>query len=345
MAVGVALIVAAVDAQADTATVVVSPPTLRSLAVARSFVMGTAVDPNALRADAQYGQQLAAQYNGVTSEWAMKFGPIHPGATVYNFTDADRLVSYAQSNGMTIHGHALVWGDGLPLWITQTTYTKAQLLQVLKDHIATVVGRYRGKVASWDVVNEAVDDTVLLRNTLWLRVIGPEYIDSAFVWTHRADPAAKLYLNDNHAEGLTTKSNNVLTLVQGLRARGIPIDGVGFQAHFTLNPPPPAASDLQANLARFANAGLDVRVSEMDVRVPDSASSAALSQEATIYHDMLDACLRVGARCTGFTSWGYTDKYSWIPKFYPGYGRALPFDAGYQPKPADDALAGRLQQP
>ncbi len=345
VAVGAVLIVAALDSSADTVAAVVHPPTLRSLAAARGFVMGTSVDVNALRLDAQFRQQLAAQYNGVTSEWAMKFGPIHPQPTIYNFTEADRLVSFAQTNNMTIHGHTLVWGEGLPAWITQGTFTKAQLLQVMKDHITTVVGRYRGKVASWDVVNEVVDDSVPLRNTLWLQVIGPEYIDSAFVWAHRADPAAKLYLNENHAEGVNTKSTMVLTLVQGLRARGIPIDGVGFQAHFALTPPPPTASDLQANFARFATAGFDVRVSEMDVRVPDSASTIALDQEASIYRDVLDACLRVGSRCTGFTTWGFTDKYSWIPKFYPGYGRALPFDASYQPKPADDALAGRLQQP
>ena len=275
----------------------------------------------------------------------MKFGSIHPGPTIYSFTEADRLVGFAQSNGMTIHGHTLVWDEALPRWITQGTFTKAQLLKVLKDHITTVVGRYRGKVASWDVVNEVADDAVPLRNTLWLQVIGPEYIDSAFVWAHQADPAGKLYLNETHAEGLNARSNNVLTLVQGLRARGIPIDGVGFQAHFTINPPPPTAADLRANLARFANAGFDVRVSEMDVRVPDTAASTAIEQEATTYRDMLDACLQLGSRCSGFTSWGFTDRYSWIPEYYPGYGRGLPFDANYQPKPADDALAGRLQQP
>lgn len=345
VAVGVAMIVAALQADADTVPVVVQPPALRSLAAGRGFVMGTSVDVNALRLDAQFRQQLASQYNGVTSEWAMKFGPIHPQATVYNFAEADRLVTFAQSNNMTIHGHTLVWGEGLPNWIVLGKFTKAQLLQVLESHITAVVSRYRGKVASWDVVNEVVDDTVPLRNTLWLQVIGPEYIDSAFVWAHRADPGAKLYINENHAEGVNPKSTRILTLVQGLRGRGIPVDGVGFQAHFTLNPPPPTAADIQANLARFATAGFDVRVSEMDVRVADNAPASALDQEAAIYRYVLQACLAQGARCTGFTSWGFTDKYSWIPKFYPGYGRGLPFDAAYQPKPADDSLAGRLRQP
>ena len=345
VAVGVALIVAATDSEADTVLAAVHPPALRALAAARGFVMGTSVDVNALRLDPQFRQQLAAEYNGVTSEWAMKFGPIHPRMLVYNFTEADRLVAFAKSSDMTVHGHTLVWGEGLPAWVSQGKLTTTQLLAVLHDHITTVVGRYRGSIASWDVVNEVVDDSVPLRNTLWLQVIGPAYIDSAFVWAHRADPTARLYLNENHAEGITAKSTRLLALVRGLRARGIPIDGVGFQAHLVLSPAPPAAADIQANFSRFAAAGFDIRVSEMDVRVPDTASSAALEQEAELYRAVLDACLRIGTRCTGFTSWGFTDKYSWIPKFYPRYGRALPFDASYQPKPADDSLAARLQQP
>lgn len=346
VALGVALIVAAAGDSgtlADTATVAVDPP-LRSLASAHHLLVGVAVDVNALHSDAQYRQKLASEYSSVTPEWVMKFGTIHPGPNQYSFDAADSLVSFALANGMAVHGHTLVWGDALPQWITRGTFTRDQLLQVLKEHIATVVGRYRGKVATWDVVNEVVDDTTL-RNTLWLKVIGPAYIDSAFVWARRADPAAKLYLNETHAEGLNAKANTTLTLVQGLRARAIPIDGVGFQAHFTLTPPPPSAADLAANLARFVNAGFDVRVSEMDVRVADGAPVSALDQQAAVYRDMLDACLQVSPHCVAFTTWGFTDRHSWIPKFYPGFGRALPFDASYASKPAYTALLTRLQQP
>jgi endo-1,4-beta-xylanase len=347
VALGVALIVAAggdSGTSADTATVAVDPP-LRSLAGAHHLQVGVAVDMNAFHSDALYRQKLAAEYSSVTPEWVMKFATIHPGPNRYSFDAADSLVSFALANGMAVHGHTLVWGEALPQWITGGTFTRDQLLQLLKDHIATVVGRYRGTVATWDVVNEVVDDTVPLRNTLWLKVIGPAYIDSAFVWAHRADPAAKLYLNETHAEGLNAKSNATLTLVQGLRARAVPIDGVGFQAHFTLTPPPPSAADLAANLARFVSAGFDVRVSEMDVRIADGASSSALDQQAAVYRDMLDACLQVSPHCVAFTTWGFTDRHSWIPKFYPGFGRALPFDASYGSKPAYTALLTRLQQP
>jgi endo-1,4-beta-xylanase len=345
LALGTALIVAAGAGQADTATVVVQP-TLRSVASARNFVMGTAVVMNAYNADPQYSQTLAAQFNSLVPGNVLKFDQVHPSPTQYNFANADELVRFAQANNMAIHGHTLVWDESLPAWITGGTFTKAQLLKVLAGHIATVVGRYRGKIASWDVVNEVVDGTTApLRNTIWLQVIGPEYIDSAFVWTHRADPGTKLYLNETHAEGVNPKSNAVLSLVQGLRARGIPIDGVGFQAHFTLSPPPPTASDLQTNFARFATAGFDVRVSEMDVRIADTTGASALTTAATIYESTLDACLRLGSRCAGFTTWGFTDRYSWIPSAYPGFGRAMLFDENYQPKPAVGALIARLQQP
>ncbi|HXJ29770.1 MAG TPA: endo-1,4-beta-xylanase [Gemmatimonadales bacterium] len=347
VALGVAMIVAAGGNSgklADTATVAVDPP-LRSLASVHHLLVGVAVDMNAFHSDAHYSQTLAAEYSSVTPEWIMKFGSIHPGPNQYSFADPDSLVSFALTHGMVVHGHTLVWGAALPAWVSGGTFTRDQLLKVLGDHIATVVGRYRGKVASWDVVNEVVGDTTPLRNTLWLQVIGPAYIDSAFVWAHRADPGAKLYLNETHAEGINAKSTATLTLVQALRARGIPIDGVGFQAHFALTPPPPTAADLAANLARFVSAGFDVRVSEMDVRIADSAQASALDQQAAIYHDMLDACLRVSPHCTAFTTWGFTDRHSWIPKFYPGYGRALPFDGTYQSKPAYTALLTRLQQP
>lgn len=320
-------------------------PTLRDLAEARHLLIGAAVVMDAYSSDPQYRQTLASQYNCLVPGNVMKFDQIHPGPTEYNFANADELVRFAQASRMTVHGHTLVWYQSLPAWITGGTFTKAQLLQVLEDHITTVVGRYRGRIASWDVVNEVADGQAApLRSSIWLQVIGPEYIDSAFVWAHRADPAAKLYLNDTHAEGVNPRSDAILSLVRGLRARGIPIDGVGFESHLTLTPPPPAATDLQTNFARFANAGFDVRVSELDVRIADTAGVAALTAAAGIYRDALDACLRLGSRCTGVTTWGFTDRYGWIPSAYPGFGRALPFDENYQPKPAYDALITRLQQ-
>jgi GH35 family endo-1,4-beta-xylanase len=321
----------------------VQSPTLRSLAEARHFAMGAAVNEGALASDAQYRQILADEYNSIVAEDAMKFERLHPSPTQYFFPVADELVAFAQANGMIIHGTTIVWHIALPAWLAGGTFTKSQLLAILKDYIETVVGRYRGKIATWDVVNEVIsDDGVGLRNSLWLRVIGPEYIDSAFVWANRADPAAKLYLNETGIEAQHAKSNLALSLVQGLKARGIPVHGVGFEAHFTVTLGAP--NDIRATLARFANAGFDIRVSEMDVAIADGADASELTRQAIIYRDVLDACLLL-TRCTGFTTWGFTDRYSWIPSYFPGMGRGLPFDTNYQHKPAYDSLLARLREP
>jgi endo-1,4-beta-xylanase len=305
--------------------------------------MGAAVSVSALSGDPQYRQTLATQYNSVVPENAMKFSNTHPGPTQYYFVDADAVVAFAQANQIAIHGHTLVWHQSLPSWITGGTFTKAQLLAVLKDHITTVAGRYAGKLASWDVVNEIMSDGGgSLRSTIWLNTIGPEYVDSAFVWARRADPTAKLFYNEYGIATPGPKADSAFALVQRLKARGVPIDGVGFQTYFTLTPP--AEGVVRASLARFANAGFDVRVSEMDVRIPNTGNAATLASQAVVFRDVLDACL-LQPRCTGFTTWGFTDKYSYVPSSYSGFGRALPFDASYQGKPAFDSLAARLRRP
>jgi endo-1,4-beta-xylanase len=317
-------------------------PALRQFAEARQFVIGAAVDIDAHRADPQYGRVLAAQYNGVVAENVMKFARIHPRPSTYAFGDADEIVAFAEANGMAVHGHTLVWHEALPAWLTDRTFTRDQLLAVLHEHITTVVGRYRGRVATWDVVNEVVaDDNVLLRSSLWLEVIGPDYIDSAFVWAHRADPAARLFLND-WGEADATRASTILSLVQGLAAKGVPIHGVGFECHVTTQWPPPDL--IRENLTRFANTGLDVRMSELAVRIPDSAGPSELAEQAAVYRDILDACL-VMEQCIGFTTWGFTDRYSWIPSHAPGLGRALPFSAAYKGKPAYYSMLARLMHP
>jgi len=326
-----------------------SPPTLRQLADIRGFTLGTALWENEAELavytnNPTYRQTVAAQYNNVNGKGQVAFLVVHPGPQQYDFRNLDELVRFAQANGMSLHGTALLYWQGLPSWLTTGTFTKAQLLAVAQDHITTVVSRYRGEIATWDVVNEVLNDAGDgFRSSIWLNTIGPEYIDSAFVWARRADPGARLYLNEWGAEGTGTKADAVFGLAQTLKSRGVPIDGVGFQAHFTVTNAP-LESDMSANLARFADAGFDVRVSELDVRLADSAGPDAFTRQAIIYRDVLDACLRQ-ARCVGFTSWGFSDRYSWIPIFFPGFGRALPLDTAYTPKPAYDSLIARLSRP
>lgn len=339
------------------ATLTVAPSTLRSLATARGFELGVAVEnPDGsfgapLAGDTLYRQTLVRQYNSIVIKDATDFAPIHPGVTTYSFANADSLVAYAQAQGIPVHGHTLIWGQWIPGWVTGSSYTQAQLWAVMKSHITTVVTRYAGKIKSWDVVNEAIDDAACFQNacglqsTFWLTQLGPAYIDSAFVWAHRADPAAKLYINEYRTETANNKSDFLLALVNGLKARGVPINGVGFQMHLIGQYFPwPSTAQVQANFQRFADAGFDIRITEMDVMIPDTGGAATLAAQGTVYRDMLSACLNV-ARCSELTTWGFSDKYSWVPSSFPGYGRALPFDANYQPKAAFDSLLARLGQP
>lgn len=339
---GTAPIVALVGELADTATVVVSPPTLRSLAQARGILVGASTRMYPLNTDSTYRSTLSIQYSAITPEGELKFGSLSPSRGVYVWTDADAVLAFADAHGMTVHGHTLVWDSAQPVWLTSGTFTRAELLNILHDFITTVVTRYRGRIHTWDVVNEALDGNGSWLHSKWFNVIGPDYVDSAFVWARRADPDARLYYNDYGGEGNTPKADSIFKLVTQLQARAIPIDGVGMQMHFGTDYIPDANSVVQ-NMTRLAGRGLDIRVSEFDFRMKDSeaASSAALARQATAYGNMLGACLSV-PRCRSFTSWGFTDLHSWVPAYLPGWGSALPFDAQYRPKPAFFAMITRL---
>jgi endo-1,4-beta-xylanase len=321
-------------------------PPLRELAARREIRIGAAVAPGPLRCEPAYAGVLAREFNAVTTENALKFGPVHPARERYDFEDADAIVEFAASSGteaandIWVRGHTLVWHNQQPAWITETTWTRDELIEVLREHITTVVRRYRGRVQVWDVVNEAVTDNGLLRNTVWLQAIGPEYIEMAFRWAHEADPEALLFYNDYGAEGLNRKSDAIYELVQDLVARGVPIHGVGLQAHLAVTGPP-ILDNVRANMQRLGDLGLQVHITELDVRVRDDPSAAELERQAQIYGNLLATCLSV-EECTAFVLWGFTDRHSWIPGFRPGWGSALIFDESYQPKPAYWALRETL---
>lgn len=192
-----------------------------------------------------------------------------------------------------------------------------------------MVGRYRGRVDEWDVVNEAIADDGQLRDTIWLRKIGPDYIELAFRWAREADPNARLYYNDYGAEGSGQKADAVYNLLADLRQRGVPVDGVGFQSHFTLYVPP----GMDETFTRFSGLGLDLAITEMDVRLRLAASATDLQNQADVYQRVLTTC-RTQPRCRTFTVWGVIDRYSWVPDYFPGYGAPLLFDDYYLAKPA-----------
>jgi endo-1,4-beta-xylanase len=320
----------------------IAPDSLRALADARSIYIGAAANNN-LSSEADYAAVLAGQFNLLTPENVMKFEVIHPEPDSYNFAPADELVNFAQANNMAVRGHTLVWHQQMPRWLKYGDLTPEQVEAVLRQHIATVVGRYRGQIAVWDVVNEAIADgrTGKLRPGFWTDELGEGYIDLAFTLAHEADPEALLFYNDYLADGLNEKSDGVYNLVKGMVKRGIPIDGVGMQFHYELGKLPPL-DEVAANMQRLGELGLQVHITELDIRIADPATPAQLEQQAQEYAALLQVCLEA-ENCTAFITWGFTDKYSWIPSFNEGYGTALLFDAAYQPKPAFFALQETLK--
>jgi endo-1,4-beta-xylanase len=313
---------------------------LRAPADERGFFIGAAVDMSPFRNDSQYLATLRREFNMIVAENAFKMDAVRPSMTTFNFTDTDALVSFAQANNMRVRGHTLVWHNQLPGWLTNGNFTREQVIDIMRDHIFTFVGRYRGMIEAWDVVNEAIDDNAQMRNSFWLQRIGPDYIRLAFEFARQADPDAKLYYNDYSIEGLTAKSNAVYNLVSSLKNQGVPIDGVGWQ-HHQINPFRIGQAN-RDNARRLAALGLEISLTEMDVRISLPTTSDELQQQALAYSDSVNFCL-TEPNCVALVTWGFTDRYSWIPGTFSGMGDALIFDANYQPKPAYLALLDVLE--
>jgi endo-1,4-beta-xylanase len=321
---------------------------LRQLAEQRGIRIGAAADP-ARFAEPLYAATLAREFNAVEPENAMKFVRIHPAPGGYNFGPADQVAAFARDHRMALRGHVLVWHRQLPSWLTSGSHTPAQLSAILQAHIQTVVGRYAGQVYAWDVVNEAFNDDGTMRRTIWyhapgLGLPGTGYVEQAFRWARAADRNALLFYNDYNAEQTNAKSDAIYRMARDFQSRGVPLDGIGLQMHLTAKPG--SIAGMEANIKRLTGLGLQVQITELDVRLPvdgaGAATPASLAAQAQIYRDVVALCLKYPL-CTLIQTWGFTDKYSWIPSNFPGTGAALPFDANYLPKPAYAAMADALR--
>jgi endo-1,4-beta-xylanase len=290
---------------------------------------GVAVGANKLD-DPGYASAVTA-FGSVTPENELKWEMTEPEPGHYDFGAADRVVGFAQQHGMAVRGHTLVWHRQNPGWLNDLS--PAELRAALAGHIRTLMRRYAGRVGEWDVVNEAVDDSGGLRRSLWLDKLGPGYIALAFRLAHAADPQARLFYNDYGAEGEGTKADAVYRLVAQLKRQGVPLDGVGLQAHVDTRPPPGYAR----NIARFAKLGLRMELTEIDVRTK-SDDAAARRAQAAQYERLVTGC----RPCTRFTVWGLDDADSWVPDAYPGFGDATLLDGELRPKPAFDAFRTAL---
>jgi endo-1,4-beta-xylanase len=330
---------------------------LRAAGPERNIIVGAAAAPSHL-SEQLYADTLASQFRQLEPENQMKFGVIHPrsgsAASAYDFGPADKLVTFAESHNMLVRGHCFVWHQQVPEWLTSgiasKVYGTEALRNILQNHIATVAGHYAAKVWAWDVVNEAFLDNGSLRSTVWynspgigLSGKGTAYIEQALHWAHAADPKAKLFYNDYDAESLNPKSDAIYAMAQDFRSRGVPLDGVGFQAHLKLSfNNPKTLESFAANLKRFNDLGLEIHITELDVAL-DSPDPTRLAAQGALYRSVAEICLHT-PRCRVLQAWGFTDKYSWIPSYSKGkQGWALPFDADYRKKPAYYGLQKALQ--
>jgi len=200
---------------------------------------------------------------------------------------------------------------------------------VIQNHVTTLVSRYKGKIYAWDVVNEVFDDAGAFRTSVFFKVLGENFIDIAFKAARAADPAAKLYINDYNLDGPGAKINALVALVGRLKSRGVPIDGIGSQAHLILGQVGGVAAQLQV----LANTGLDVALTELDIRIPKPVTSATLSQQQTDYNTVAKACI-ANSKCVGITTWGVSDKNSWVDSTFPTYDSPLLWDDNFVRKPA-----------
>lgn len=315
---------------------------LRDLADKKGLLFGAAAGtPFFGRDSVPFKAALKREFNLVVAEYQMKFGQMQPTRGDFNWAAADRMLAFADTNKMTLRGHCLVWHKEAA-WLETTAFTREEMYAILKEHILAVVGRYKGRIPQWDVVNEAISNNPdsTYRDTFLFRRMGIEFIDSCFRWARQADPDVQLYYNEYWNEGLGIKSDKTYELVKGLKERGVPIDGVGLQCHFRHDSLPTFA-DMDANIKRLAALGLNVAFTEVDYRVPIPATAEALQKQNEDYAGTLAVCL-ANPNCRTFVIWGVTDAFSWVPKSYPGWGAALILDSAYVPKPAYNGLYAGL---
>jgi endo-1,4-beta-xylanase len=303
-----------------------------------SFTIGAAVEPYQLL-DAKDSQMLKRHFNSIVAENVMKPSSIHPSENVYNFEQADKIMEFAKENGMEVRGHTLVWHSQVPNWFftdkegkwmpneidpVKRSANKELLLQRLRDHIKTVVTRYKDDVKSWDVVNEVIDEWGSqpggLRNSAWYQIAGTDYIKVAFETAREYSAQdAKLYINDYNSE-VTPKRTYLYNLVKSLKEQGVPIDGVGHQAHIQIGWP--SEKEIEDTINMFAELGLDNQITELDVSMYgwpvmayptyDSIPGQKFIDQADRYDRLFKLYEKLGDKISNVTFWGIADNHTWL---------------------------------
>ncbi|WP_299435503.1 endo-1,4-beta-xylanase [uncultured Aquimarina sp.] len=313
-----------------------------------SFPIGTAINFDQLKADAKLKKIQIENFNSITAENDMKMYNVKPNEKEYNWDKVDQMMAYAQKNKQRVFGHTLVWHSGTPDWVKEKGRKDTLWLDnFLKEYILDYVGRYKGKIEGWDVVNEALEtEGGDYRKTLWYNVLGKNYIHKAFKYAHEADPNAKLFYNDFNIERDTLKLQGVLNMVKDLKSENVPISGIGFQMHIRMDIP---GEVIEHALKKAAETGLLIHLSEVDIifnKHDDTKNGGVqkyqeLTEEMKIaqaekYKNLVDIYKRVVPKEQqyGITFWGFTDRDSWVKSFFKINDWPCLFDDNLEAKPA-----------
>ncbi len=312
-----------------------------------SFAVGTAIRANQIINDSAMQSIVAKDFNSITMENSMKMYAVHRSENEYNWNHVDDVVNYAQQNNIRLHGHAFIWHSGTPRWIHEMAPDSAKLDQIMEEYILTYGNRYKGKVAGWDGVNEALlDSTGEFRKSIWYETMGKDYIARAFELAHKAAPEAVLFYNDFNIERDTVKLYAMLRMVENLKARNVPISGIGFQMHIRMDTD---EETIEYALKKAAETGLQIHLSEIDIifnkhddtpgggiQIHDELTEEMLQAQADKYQWLAEAYIRnvPAEQRYGMTVWGFTDKHSLIPGFLDLKDWHCIYDKNMEAKPA-----------
>ncbi|THG96197.1 hypothetical protein EW145_g7822 [Phellinidium pouzarii] len=288
---------------------------------AGKLYLGSATD-NPELTDSAYVAILSniSEFGQITPGNSMKWDATEPSQGVFDFTGGQQIVDLAQGNGQIIRGHNCVWYNQLPSWVSAGTFTVAELTSIVETHCGTIVGHWAGQI----------NDDGTWRSDVFYDTLGTDFVPIALNAARAADPTTKLYINDYNIESEGAKATSMMNLVQQLKADDVPLDAIGLQSHFIVGEIP---TTFQSIMQQFSALGVEVAITELDIRMTLPSTDALLSQQETDYENVIAACNAVGG-CIGVTIWDYTDKYSWVPSTFSGQGAACPWDENLVKKPA-----------
>jgi endo-1,4-beta-xylanase len=336
----------------------VAPPVqIATLKSSSSFPVGAAISSIGLQNNYVYQGTFITEYNSLTPDYEFKFDQIEQQRGHVDYTACDYIINFALQYHIRVHAHTLIWHQALPAWVLSFSGDSLAWENLFKTHIQTEAAHFKGKVSSWDVVNEAIrDDNGTLRNndiqpgdgSIWRRHLGPDYIARAFQYAHEADPGALLFYNDCGQEWNGPKLDSMISLVNKLKQRGIPISGIGMQMHTDINV---SNNNVTSALQKLAATGLKIHISELDISVnPNNKANIVFTDtlqlaQAAKYQFIAETYRAIvpAAQQYGITTWEFSDHDSWIPAFFNRKDWPLPFDADYRKKPAYYSLLKGLK--